>query len=750
MQRWSVRLSGVVQGVGFRPFVYTTATGFGLTGFVRNEGDAVRVVVEGDPININQFLNELSVRAPAASQITSIQVEQLPSVGSGTFVIESSHDQLSPPTFAPTDLATCQACLAELFESADRRFRYPFLSCAHCGPRFTVIASLPYDRERTTMAAFSLCRDCRQEYEDPADRRFHAQTTACPACGPRLALLDDMGATIENSDPLADSVAALKDGQIVALKGLGGFHLACDARREQTVAELRRRKHRDEKPLAVMVADLATAEELCELSRTEARLLSSPQRPIVLLRRKKHAELADGIAPRQPFVGLMLPYTPLHHLLLHDLRGPLVMTSGNRSDEPIAFDNDDAVCRLGGIADLFLTHNRPIQRRSDDSVVRVVAEHGFPIRRSRGYAPIPIPVRCERSILAVGGDLKSVFAIGRNGQAILSHHLGDLAEYQAFRAFAEAVADYERLFRFQPEVVAHDLHPDYASTRYALERAASDRGIRLVAVQHHHAHLAACLAENGIEQPFIGVAFDGTGYGTDGTIWGGEFLVGDSRAVRRAAHLRPVALPGGDQATREPWRMALSHLHDAGESLDLLADRIEPRSLDTIRTMLDRRLNSPPTSSAGRLFDAVSALIGLRTVTNYEGQAAIELEGLAAASQIDGAYPFAANWPQIDTRPLIAAIAVDIRKGVRPPVIARRFHSTVTEIIVATCAHLREETGIAAVALTGGVFQNAIILEEAEERLTNERFRVYRHRLVPPGDGGLCLGQLMVAAALER
>jgi hydrogenase maturation protein HypF len=640
--------------------------------------------------------------------------------------------------------------VAELFDPADRRFRYPFLSCAHCGPRFTVIAALPYDRERTTMAAFRLCHDCRREYDDPADRRFHAQTTACPACGPRLALLDAGGKEVKAPDPLAEAVAALVTGRIVAIKGLGGFHLACDARRDDAVANLRRRKYRDDKALAVMVPDLATACYLCKLSAADSELVRSPQRPIVLVKERSRIKVARGVAPGQQLLGLMLPYTPLHHLILRDFGGPVVMTSGNLSDEPIVFTDADAVRRLGGIADLFLTHDRPIRSRCDDSVVRVVSGVELPVRRSRGYAPVPIPVRCERPILAVGGDLKSVFALGRDGRAILSHHLGDLAEYDAYRAFADAVADYERLFRFRPEVIAHDLHPDYASTRYARERADADPAIRLVAVQHHHAHLAACLAENGVDESAIGVTFDGTGYGTDGTIWGGEFLVGDARTVHRAAYLRPAPMPGGDRAAREPWRMALSHLVDAGEATDLLAGGVEPRALDTVRAMIDRRLNSPLTSSAGRLFDAVAALIGLRTTVNYEGQAAVELEGLAASQAPDRAYPFDFDGRQIDTRPLIAAVGEDVRIGVSRPVIARWFHSTVVEVIAATCGRLREETGLNVVALSGGVFLNAIVLAESIERLVRDGFRVCRHRQVPPGDGGLCLGQLMVAAAAAR
>jgi hydrogenase maturation protein HypF len=648
--------------------------------------------------------------------------------------------------------------VSELFDPADRRHRYPFISCARCGPRFTVISAVPYDRDRTTMAAFPLCPACRQEYEDPADRRFHAQTTACPACGPRLSALDGAGTPIATPDPLGRAVAVLRGGRVVAVKGLGGYHLACDARSAAAVAELRRRKHRDEKPLAVMIADPGAAAGLCEVTPAEAELLLAPQRPIVLLRRRPGADLAGPVAPGNPLVGVMLPYTPLHHLLLHDLGGaPLVMTSGNRSDEPIAHEDDDAVRRLGGIADLFLTHDRPIRTRCDDSVTRVAAGAELPVRRSRGYAPLPLalPVACPRPTLATGGHLKAVFALGHGGYAIPGHHLGDLDGYEALRAYTAAVADYERLFRFRPEVIAHDLHPDYASTRYARQRAEADPGVRLVAVQHHHAHVAACMAENGLTGPVIGVAFDGSGFGPDGTVWGGEFLVGDYRTARRAAHLRPVPLPGGDRAVREPWRVAAAHLLDAGEGLELLAERVGAAALRSVEVMVARRLNAPLASSAGRLFDAVAALVGLRDRVGYEGQAAVELEGLAAGTAPAGVYPYAVESPagggpsQVDTRPLIAAVSADVRGRASREAIARRFHSTLVEVVADVCARIRADTCLNAVVLSGGVFLNAILLAESLDRLTRDGFRAYRHRLVPPGDGGLCLGQLVVAAALE-
>jgi hydrogenase maturation protein HypF len=605
-------------------------------------------------------------------------------------------------------------------------------------------------------------------------------------------LLDGKGRPIATVDPAVAFTAALLAGRIGALKGLGGYHLACDARSGAAVAELRRRKHRDEKPFAVMVADEAAAEALCEVRPAERELLLSPRRPIVLLRKRpphycpsppstgargeredpsppgqgergssEGASVAEEVAPHNPFLGVMLPYTPLHHLLLRAVDGvPLVMTSGNRSDEPITYEDRDAVERLAGIADLFLTHDRPIRVRCDDSVTRIVAGGELPVRRSRGYAPQPItlPLECPLPILAVGGQLKGTFALGRGRHAFLSHHLGDLDHFDAYRAFVKDIALYEQLFAIDPRVVAHDLHPDYASTRYALDRVS--RGLRLparlVAVQHHHAHMASCMAEHGLLEAVIGVSFDGTGYGTDGAIWGGEFLVGDYRQFRRAAHLRYVGMPGGDQAIREPWRMALAHLVDASETDDLLAGRVPAVALRTARTMIERQFNTPRTSSAGRLFDAVAALAGVRDRVTFEGQAAMELEWLAAEAE-DTAYPFDlfqmgeggfSEAPQVvDTRPIIRAVAQDARQGTDARLIARRFHSTMVEVIAGVCDQLRQATGLEAVVLSGGVFLNALLTQETSGRLQRAGFRVYCQRLVPPNDGGLSLGQLAVAAA---
>ncbi len=766
MERRAITVEGIVQGVGFRPFVYALAKRSRLRGFVKNQTGRVLIEAEGNTSDLDRFVRELREHAPPLARINSFSSQPLAARGDDRFRIEPSDHNADSPIFISPDVACCDDCLAELFDPADRHYRYPFLNCTNCGPRLTIIQGAPYDRARTTMASFPMCPECAAEYYDPANRRFHAQPAACPACGPRLSVCTAAGQSIETADPLAYFVEALRGGRIGALKGLGGFHLACDAADENVVRELRRRKHRDEKPFAVMVPDLETASQLCEIDDHERELLRSPRRPIVLLEKRAGSipeSICQAVAPGNPRLGVMLPYTPLHHLLLEGFPGrALVMTSGNRSDEPIAYEDADAFERLSGIADLFLVHDRPIHVRCDDSVTRTVDSQESPVRRSRGYAPqpVPLPLVCRRPILAVGGQLKGVFALGRDRQAFLSHHLGDLDHWEAYRAFVRDVGLYEELFAVLPELIVHDLHPDYASTNYARERATAGV-IPLLPVQHHHAHVASCMAEHGLDEPVIGVSFDGTGYGTDGAIWGGEFVVADYRHFRRAAHLRYVGLPGGDSAVREPWRMAATHLRDAGISSDTLAGRIDRAKLRTIATMLERRINTPLTSSAGRLFDAIASLIGVRDTVNYEGQAAIELEWLASEVSADEAYPFellathagssaddgVQATHEIDTRPLIRAVVADAQSGTNPQRVARRFHSTIVEIIAATCVAIREETQIEAVALSGGVFMNALVASESAARLSAVGFRVYRHVLVPPNDGGLCLGQLAIGAA---
>ncbi len=738
--------------MGFRPFVHRLASQHGLCGFVRNQPSGVLIEVEGDDGSLDRFLAELTTQPPPLAHIDEVHwVSQRPR-GDPLFRIEPSVSEGNGLISHSPDIATCDDCLAELFDPGDRRYRYPFLNCTNCGPRFTIIRSAPYDRERTTMKSFPLCDACLAEYLDPQNRRFHAEPIACPACGPRLQALDAEGKLISSDTPFAEGVAALRQGKILAIKGLGGYHLACLASDEQVVAELRHRKHRDEKPFALMVRGLVEARHISELSPAEETLLTSRQRPIVLLRRKDEVDIASAVAPGNRSFGLMLPYTPLHHLLLGAVAPmPLVMTSGNRSDEPIAYGDADARERLTGVADIFLTHNRPIHMRCDDSVTRVIFGSEMPTRRSRGYAPqsLNLPFSCKRPTLALGGQLKATFALGRDRSAILSHHLGDLDQYEAHRAYVEAIAHYERLFGFHPQILAHDLHPDYASTRYATEQGALVR----LEIQHHSAHVASCMAEHGLNEPVIGVAFDGTGYGTDQAVWGGEFLVGDYRAFRRAAHLRYVALPGGDQAIREPWKMALAHITDARQEFSGFQEEISASSRAGVLQLIERRFNTPMTSSVGRLFDAVAALAGGRRRVSYEGQAAIELEALSSDVTSDGVYSFEiepGSCLVIDTRPIIAGVVDDLRQSRSLAIIGRRFHSTLVEVIAQVCGRLADETGLSTVALSGGVFMNALLTYETVERLTRDGFRVYRHQQVPTNDGGLCLGQLAIAAAWQE
>jgi len=757
IRRCIIAVEGVVQGVGFRPFVYRLARAHGLGGSIRNGLRGVLIEVEGKESAVASFLDELGSSAPPAARPRCRTIAWAePRRDEAPFTIDASASDGEPALFPAADSAICEACLRELRDPADRRHAYPFLNCTACGPRFTIIRALPYDRERTSMAAFPMCRACRAEYEVPGDRRFHAEPTACPDCGPRLALLDALGRPLAVADPLAETVTALEAGKIVAIKGLGGYHLACDATDGRAVADLRRRKAREAKPLAVMVAGLEAARRLCIVSDAEADLLSSPARPIVLLEKRLSAVgmAADEIAPRLKHLGLMLPYTPLHQLLLAAARVPLVMTSGNRTDEPIAYEERDAVSRLGGVADLFLVHDRPIQVRIDDSVARVARGAPLLLRRARGYAPLAIPLPCEasRPILACGGELKSAFALVRQRDAFLSQHLGDLADERAWRAWLDAVAHWQRLLDFSPRVVAHDLHPGYRSTAYAQALA----GVERIAVQHHHAHIASCLADNGLDARVIGVAWDGTGYGVDGHVWGGEFLVADLGGFERVGHLQEMPLPGGEAAIRQPWRMAAAFLRyaygDAMERLDLdFVRRLDRAAWRLLSRAVEHGLNSPLTSSAGRLFDAVASLLGMRDTVAYEAQAAMEMEALAEP-EADRAYPARLGDTDgrivVRTADLVGGVVEDLLAGTRPERIASRFHAALAEVITQVCARIRERTGLARVALSGGVFQNMRLLRTAVARLEQEGFVVYTHHQVPPNDGGLALGQAAVAARL--
>ncbi|WP_273889416.1 carbamoyltransferase HypF [Rubrobacter naiadicus] len=757
-------MRGIVQGVGFRPFVYALARRCALSGFVRNDAGGVYIEAEGAPEALERFVRELREEAPPLAEVEAVAWRSLPVRGERGFRIEESRGGEERTALVSPDVATCGECLRELFDPADRRHRYPFTNCTDCGPRFTITLSVPYDRAATTMARFTMCPECRREYEDPSNRRFHAQPNACPVCGPRVRLLDASGTEVEAEDPIREAARALRSGRIVAVKGLGGYHLACDPFDERAVRTLRARKVRQDKPFALMARDITQARGLCRISPEEAGLLISPARPIVLLERLRGCGIAEDVAPRQNTLGVMLAYTPLHHLLLDDAGIPLVMTSGNLSDEPIAYRDEDALERLCGVADLFLTHDRPIHTRCDDSVVRVFRGEVYTIRRSRGYAPRPLPVTqgFSRPLLACGGELKSTFCLARGSHAFMSHHIGDLENYETLRSFEEGVEHYCRLFDVRPELVVYDLHPEYLSTKYA--RELEEEGMPAVGVQHHRAHVAGCLADNGrpASERVIGVALDGTGYGDDGAIWGGEFFEGSVEAgFERLAHLEYVPMPGGAAAVREPWRMAVSHLlglygeeETAGMPFAAVREAGE-RNVRLLARMVERGVNSPPTSSAGRLFDAVAALCGVAGSwrTTYEGQAAVELE-LAAPGPARRGYPFrlreeAGGWV-VETGEIMRGVVGDLTVGREVAEVSARFHRTVAEVVVAVCGRLRDERGTEAVALSGGVFQNMLLLRQAVGLLEEEGFRVYVHRRVPANDGGISLGQAVLGDAVCR
>jgi hydrogenase maturation protein HypF len=749
--RAAVRVEGIVQGVGFRPFVYSLATGLGLSGLVGNDVDGVFAEVEGPAGAVREFLLALERDAPPLARIERVSTKPMTPSGSASFAIAASGSAGPRRTLVSADTATCADCLRELADPADRRFGYPFINCTNCGPRFTIVRDVPYDRPLTTMADFAMCERCAAEYHDPADRRFHAQPTCCPACGPRLALIDPAG-TVLTGDPLTRAAELVCQGRVLAVKGLGGYHLAVDARREEAAATLRARKHREDKPFAVLAADLAAARRLCEVDDAAASLLTSPGRPIVLVPRRPGARVAAATAPGNRQLGIMLPYTPLHHLLIQAAARPLVLTSGNISDEPIAYRDADALARLGGIADAFLTHDRAIHIRTDDSVARAFQGRPMLIRRSRGYVPEPISVRraFPRPVLACGAELKNTFCLAKEHRAFVSHHIGDLENAETLRSFTEGIEHFRRLFDLDPRVVAHDLHPEYLSTKYALELG----DLELAGVQHHHAHIASCLADNDADGPVIGVAFDGTGYGTDGTIWGGEFLVADLAHFQRGGHLVPVPMPGGAAAIRQPWRMAAAYLDlcPVGTADRLAVFRRNEARWPAVVAMARRGVNSPVSSSAGRLFDAVASVLGVRDAINYEGQAAVELEQLsdpretiAYRAGIETGDPF-----RVRGSDLVSAVVDDLTAGTTRPIVAARFHNGVAALIEAGCLLLRERRGLGTVALSGGVFQNLLLLRGTAGRLEAQGFRVLLHSRVPCNDGGISLGQAVVAAARDR
>ncbi len=751
--RKEIQVSGIVQGVGFRPYVYRLATDRNLGGNISNTPAGVTIEIQGPPDLVEDFVSRLPGEAPALAQITHVSVREMPCRPVQRFEILPSHTGEHASALISPDVAVCEDCLRELFDPHDRRHLYPFINCTNCGPRFTIMRDIPYDRPRTSMSAFPMCDECRAEYEDPQNRRFHAQPNACWECGPQLEFWNERGRAMKAPDPIEAAVERLRLGEIIAVKGLGGFHLAVDATNSAAVERLRQRKRRVEKPFAVMVRDLEAAAQFCEIDAEARRLLNSRQRPIVLLPKMKGAAIAETVAPNQRDLGLFLPYTPLHHLLFAAGKfTALVMTSGNLSEEPIAIDNREAVDRLGGIADFFLVHDREILLRCDDSVVRHSAGRLRQIRRSRGYVPAPVRLHKELpQILAVGGELKNTICLTRRNLAFLSQHIGDLENIESFDFFRDAVTYLSRILEIEPEVIAHDLHPDYFSTKWAL----TQKGVRLVGVQHHHAHIAACMAENRIDGRVIGLALDGTGYGTDGQIWGGEALIADYASFERAAHFAYVALPGGAAAIREPWRMAVSYLAQTfGEDflgLDIpFVRELERGKAELILRMMAQRVNSPLTSSCGRLFDAVAALIGIRQEVSYEAQAAIELEMSGRSSSETAGYPFAirrqdGRW-QIDPSPLFGAIVEDLRRKVCTETISRRFHNGLVETLVRLACLLRQESSINRICLSGGTFNNLLVFEQLIRKLESDGFEVFTHSEVPAGDGGLSLGQALVAA----
>lgn len=802
-QRLKIEIHGAVQGVGFRPFVYRLATELALTGWIINDTSGVFIEVEGPAPELSRFLDRLPAERPPRSIIHTLDSDWLDPVGYTQFEIRHSDSRGVKTALVLPDIATCPNCLAEVLEPADRRYHYPFTNCTNCGPRFSIIQALPYDRPNTTMHHFNMCPACQAEYDNPLDRRFHAQPNACSVCGPQLDLrftIDDLRlnnssdklkvgdpkSQIGNEEALRQTAAALRAGRIVAVKGLGGFHLMVDAANPEAVGRLRERKPRRDKPLAVMAPNLEQIRQLCRVSAQAEAMLTSPEAPIVLLPQLSGAPVAENVAPGNPNLGVMLPYTPLHHLLLEEIGRPVVATSGNLTDEPICIDEKEAIERLGHIADLFLVHNRPIERHVDDSVAWIMAGEPRLLRRARGYAPLPVLVpRPVPAILAVGAHLKNTVALSVERQVFISQHIGDLETAEAMAAFERVIADFLRLYEAAPVAIAHDMHPDYLSTRWThqdsgaliSDLALNDNPkskienlkskIKLVPVQHHHAHLAACLAENGVEEAALGVIWDGTGYGLDGTIWGGEFLLGDASNFERTAHLRPFKLPGGEAAVREPRRVALALLWElygeaALERVDLAPIRaFAPHQRRLLAQMLERDLNAPLTTSAGRLFDGLAAMLDLHQQVSFEGQAAMALE-FAADTAVEEAYPFPilknegaetgeenlkfSPHPSaliLDWAPLVEAVLADLQRGIEPGIISARFHNALVELILAVA----EQVAQPRVALSGGCFQNRLLTERAAQRLNRAGFEVLLHRQVPPNDGGISLGQIAVAAA---
>ena len=794
-ERVKLTVCGAVQGVGFRPFIFRLATELCLQGWVRNSAQGVFIETEGPRPELEVFLLRLAKEKPPRSFIQSLETSWLDPVGYSGFEIRPSETGGARTALVLPDMATCPDCVSEIFDPGNRRYQYPFTNCTHCGPRFSIIESLPYDRGNTSMKAFDMCPQCRAEYDDPSNRRFHAQPNACPVCGPHLELWDRLGHAVAppGHDSLIAAAEAVRTGKILALKGLGGFQLIVAGPDDAAVQRLRQLKHREEKPFALMLPSLDLAKSICDLAPLEERLLLSPEAPIVLLRRQSHQAfprlISPHIAPANPNLGIMLPYTPLHHLLLSILGFPIVATSGNLSDEPICIEEHEALERLGAIADLFLVHNRPIVRHVDDSIARILGGRELVLRRARGYAPLPVQLRVgapgssigseKGCVLAVGAHLKNTVALLMGSQIFVSQHIGDLETAQAYSAFCRVISDFQKLYDVRPQVIVADAHPDYLSTKFARELCAQEpvstgadppliastgglkNGVRYVSVQHHFAHVLACMAENELEPPVLGVAWDGTGYGLDQTIWGGEFFLIKPNSWERVAHLRSFPLPGGDQAVKEPRRTAIGLLFalfgDAAFQQKELAPlaTFSPAELNSLKTMLARRLNSPLTSSVGRLFDAIAALVDLRQFVRFEGQAAMELEFAMDGAETNDAYPLPVSPAEpalgsphlsliIDWEPLVKSVLEDVRRRVLLARISAKFHNALAESIVAVARHFGQKR----VALSGGCFQNRYLAEHTIQRLLTEGFRPYWHQRIPPNDGGIAVGQ--AAATLLR
>ncbi len=757
--RMRIEVNGIVQGVGFRPFVYRLAHKYNLSGWVQNTSGNVAIEVQGKQADLDSFITSLQNEAPAVSRIQGIKIQEIPVNDDDSFIILDSKAKEGEYQPVSADIATCNNCLNEIFDKDNRRYLYPFTNCTNCGPRFTIIKDIPYDRPLTTMLPFKMCRDCQAEYDNPLDRRFHAQPNACPVCGPQLLLTNNNGTAIESNDVLKETAVLLTQGKIIAIKGLGGFQLTCDATNNNIVKLLRQRKKRPGKPFALMMSSIEEISKHCIVSDKEAELLLSAQAPIVLLKiRKDSSTIAMDVAENNKYMGVMLPPTPLHHILLRYMKRPLIMTSGNLSEEPICKDNDEALTRLAGIADFFILHNRGIHSRYDDSVYIVEKNEERAVRRARGYAPSPVIMPFQvRQILACGAEEKNTFCLTRDNNVFLSQHIGDMDNAETLEHFENTIGLYKHLFRICPEVIAYDLHPEYRASKYAL-RYASENNLETVGVQHHHAHIASCMAENNIQTPVIGVSFDGTGYGTDGNLWGGEFMLCDYNGFERLAHLEYIPMAGGSAAIRKPYRMALGYIYTLLgtqtklEKLPILG-KISQVELNTIKKQLELKLNCPLTSSAGRIFDAVSAIIGICGEAAYEAQAAIELE-MSAPDDINdiinqGAYPYVIDKENgifvIRLAKLIKAIIGDVGNKTAIPVISARFHNTIAAIIIETSKLISKQTGIKTVALSGGVFQNRILLNLVITGLEKEGFNVLSHKIVPCNDGGLALGQAVIA-----